>query len=242
MRKANNIKKTKMSRKTRKNKKTKNTKRYKKTKNTRQTGGEAVNSTLFKNIITEAFKQIALENSWTNYEKDAEDYLNYLKNLEIESTPTIGGGLDFNKYLKAVLGMVIGRFDTPCDRILSNLTFVLYCITITTLVKSYNKHGNINDAMADEEYAHSLADPVQYAFYYNFRAIYNFQEQLFSVFRDYLQKALSMIQVPAGISASSLTALIRAAIYNRQLYNTFIVKPISCILKPVIVSCEENCQ
>ena len=212
---------------------------------------------MFASTIKDAFKIIAEENGWSDYAVAADEYLIFLKNMPLpvtghseintymsmlkDETTMIGGGFEFGKYLNIVLVAVIGKFDTPCNKILSNLAFVLYCVMITSFVKSYSRHGNVNDALADEEYAHSLADPIQYVLYYNFRFLYNFQEQVFAVFRTCAQKVFEQINLPAESSAGLIATTIRSALYNPQLYKTFIVRPLACILKPVIVSCEEHC-
>jgi hypothetical protein len=207
---------------------------------------------MFASIIKNAFKIIAEENGWSDYDVAADEYLIFLKNIPVseintylsmlkDETTMVGGGFEFGKYLNIVLVAVIGKFDTPCNKILSNLAFVLYCVMITSFVKSYKKHGNMNDALADDEYAHSLADPVQYILYNNFKFLYNFQEQVFAVFRTCAQKVFEQINLPAESSAGLIAIAIRSALYNPQLYKTFIVGPLACILKPVIITCEEYC-
>ena len=212
--------------------------------------------TTFKTLIKDAFKTIAVENGWSDYDDAANEYLNFLKNMPEtgetaindymsmfkESTPVnYGGGFEFGKYLNVVLTTVVGKFDTPCNKILSNLAFVLYCIMISTFLKAYNKHGNLEGAVNDEEFTHSLADPIKYVLYYNFKFLYNIQDQIFSTFRTCVQRVLETLQIPADSTASFIVIAIRSTLYNPQLYKTFIVKPIACILKPVITSCEEHC-
>lgn len=195
---------------------------------------------MFNYVIKNAFKMIAEENGWSDYDAAADEYLEFLRNMP--ETTMNGGGIDFQKYLNFVLGAVIGKFDTTCNKILSNLAFVLYCIMITTFIKAYNKHGSVGKALEDEEYVHSLADPVQYVLYYNFKLLYNFQEQIFSIFRTCAQKVLESVQIPAESTSAYISMTIRIALYNPQLYNTFIVKPIACILSPVIDSCRTYCD
>lgn len=211
-------------------------KKNKKTKRVRRGGGKL---DMFQSMIMGGFKHIAEEKGWTDYKEAATAYLKYLQTFEPGTT--VGGGVDFYKYLNYALVLVVGRFDTPCNVILSNISFVLYCIVATTFTKAYQKHGTVAGALADEEYAHSLADPVQYVLYYNFRALYNIQEQAFTIFRQCAQKLFKTIQIPAGSTAEYVTMAIRSTLYSPQLYKLLIVKPISCILKSSIKSCEEYC-
>lgn len=219
--------------------KTKRLRRKKNKSRKTKTGGN-LKTRKFKHIITTAFEIIAAENGWTDHKIAAKSYLNYLSQLTPITEGTFsGGGFEFKKYLE----LFIGRFDTPCEKIISNVAFMLYCITVAAMWSAWKRHGNLNDTLEDDAVVHALDNPIQYALYYNFRFIYDYQEQIFGTARAYLQKIIENISSKevADMTAGHAILLFRIGFYNPQLYERMIVRPIACILKPVIHSCAEMC-
>jgi hypothetical protein len=201
---------------------------------------------IFYKAVSFAFNEIAIKNKWPKKHatKAVEEYFNILKknknNAKSTLTKMSGGAhpmLDiFINWMRAgaAFGIqnAIGTFDTPCNIIISFISIGTWCVVL------YNKINNI----VPEEAKHSLAQPVQYVLFNKMPDAYYMEEQITNIMIDYVETKVGP-QIPLlDVNVSTIVELLRTLFWESTLYNIFIVKQISCLLAPFIVSCNVNCQ
>ena len=142
----------------------------------------------------------------------------------------------------------VGKFDSPCNILISSIALSTYAIMVYAFVQSMQKHNfDVAAATSDESYIYSLATPVKYALYHYFPSVHEFQEQIFVIFDEYIRQVFHSFSEQFSISLVSqnptrmIINLLRSLYYDGNLYNLFVVKPISCILQYKIKSCKRLC-
>ena len=168
------------------------------------------------------------------------------------SSPSMqfGGGFNFpfKKYATWLMHTAVGKFDNPCNIIISSIALSTYAIMAYAFLQSMQKHNfDVAAATSDETYVYSLATPVKYALYHYFPSVHEFQEQIFVIFDDYIRQVFQSFSERFSLTLASQSPskavinLLRSIYYDGNLYNLLIVKPISCILRYKIKSCNRLC-
>ena len=166
------------------------------------------------------------------------------------SPSQFGGKFDFpfKKYASWLMHTTVGKFDSPCNILISSIALSTYAIMVYAFVQSMQKHNfDVAAATSDESYIYSLATPVKYALYHYFPSVHEFQEQIFVIFDEYIRQVFHSFSEQFSISLVSqnptkmIINLLRSLYYDGNLYNLFVVKPISCILQYKIKSCKRLC-
>ena len=166
------------------------------------------------------------------------------------SPSQFGGKFDFpfKKYASWLMHTTVGKFDSPCNILISSIALSTYAIMVYAFMQSMQKHNfDVAAATSDESYIYSLATPVKYALYHYFPSVHEFQEQIFVIFDEYIRQVFHSFSEQFSISLVSqnptkmIINLLRSLYYDGNLYNLFVVKPISCILKYKIKSCKRLC-
>ena len=167
------------------------------------------------------------------------------------SSPSqFGGKFDFpfKKYASWLMHTTVGKFDSPCNILISSIALSTYAIMVYAFVQSMQKHNfDVAAATSDESYIYSLATPVKYALYHYFPSVHEFQEQIFVIFDEYIRQVFHSFSEQFSISLVSqnptkmIINLLRSLYYDGNLYNLFVVKPVSCILQYKIESCKRLC-
>ena len=167
-----------------------------------------------------------------------------------QSPSQFGGKFDFpfKKYASWLMHTAVGKFDSPCNILISSIALSTYAIMVYAFMQSMHKHNfDVAAATSDESYIYSLATPVKYALYHYFPSVHEFQEQIFVIFDEYIRQVFHSFSEQFSISLVSqnptrmIINLLRSLYYDGNLYNLFVVKPISCILQYKIKSCKRLC-
>jgi hypothetical protein len=166
------------------------------------------------------------------------------------SPSQFGGKFDFpfKKYATWLMHTAVGKFDSPCNILISSISLSTYAIMVYAFMQSMQKHNfDVAAATTDESYIYSLATPVKYALYHYFPSVHEFQEQIFVIFDEYIRQVFHSFSEQFSISLVSqnptrmIINLLRSLYYDGNLYNLFVVKPVSCILQYKIESCKRLC-
>jgi len=154
----------------------------------------------------------------------------------------------FKKYATWLMHTAVGKFDSPCNILISSIALSTYAIMAYAFMQSMQKHNfDVAAATSDETYVYSLATPVKYALYHYFPSVHEFQEQLFVIFDDYVRQVFQSFSERFSLTLASenptkaVINLLRSIYYDGNLYNLLIVKPVSCILQYKIKSCKKLC-
>ena len=154
----------------------------------------------------------------------------------------------FKKYATWLMHTAVGKFDSPCNILISSIALSTYAIMAYAFVQSMQKHNfDVAAATSDETYVYSLATPVKYALYHYFPSVHEFQEQIFVIFDDYVREVFQSFSERFSLTLASenptkaVINLLRSIYYDGNLYNLLIVKPVSCILQYKIKSCKRLC-
>ena len=154
----------------------------------------------------------------------------------------------FKKYATWLMHTAVGKFDSPCNILISSIALSTYAIMAYAFVQSMQKHNfDVAAATSDETYVYSLATPVKYALYHYFPSVHEFQEQIFVIFDDYVRQVFQSFSERFSLTLASenptkaVINLLRSIYYDGNLYNLLIVKPVSCILQYKIKSCKRLC-
>ena len=168
----------------------------------------------------------------------------------LQSPSQFGGKFDFpfKKYATWLMHTAVGKFDSPCNILISSIALSTYAIMVYAFMQSMQKHNfDVAAATTDESYIYSLATPVKYALYHYFPSVHEFQEQIFVIFDEYIRQVFHSFSEQFSISLVSqnptrmIINLLRSLYYDGNLYNLFVVKPVSCILQYKIKSCKRLC-
>jgi hypothetical protein len=161
--------------------------------------------------------------------------------------------------LNGVVGAAIGRFDTPCDQIMSYISIVLIAVTAFTFVQaifdelpfwqlltrpSLIKQINWENVMKNPKYANSIADPVNF-----------FLRKYCTFFMNEMDGAVNSIQsgvsnllktqfptiedenVTVSTLGSACTFAVRK-VFASVHYELFITRPVAFLLQTLgMVSC-----
>jgi hypothetical protein len=161
-----------------------------------------------------------------------------------------GGGFNFpfKKYATWLMHTAVGKFDNPCNILISSIALSTYAIMAYAFVQSMQKHNfDVAAATSDETYVYSLATPVKYALYHYFPSVHEFQEQVFVIFDDYIRQVFQSFSERFSLTlafqnpSKAVVSLLRSIYYDGNLYSLLIIKPISCILRHKIKSCNRLC-
>jgi hypothetical protein len=154
----------------------------------------------------------------------------------------------FKKYATWLMHTAVGKFDSPCNILISSIALSTYAIMAYAFLQSMQKHNfDVAAATSDETYVYSLATPVKYALYHYFPSVHEFQEQIFLIFDDYVREVFQSFSERFSLTLASenptkaVINLLRSIYYDGNLYNLLIVKPVSCILQYKIKSCKRLC-
>ena len=154
----------------------------------------------------------------------------------------------FKKYATWLMHTAVGKFDNPCNILISSIALSTYAIMAYAFLQSMQKHNfDVAAATSDETYVYSLATPVKYALYHYFPSVHEFQEQIFLIFDDYVREVFQSFSERFSLTLASenptkaVVNLLRSIYYDGNLYNLLIVKPVSCILQYKIKSCKRLC-
>lgn len=168
----------------------------------------------------------------------------------LQSPSQFGGKFDFpfKKYATWLMHTAVGKFDSPCNILISSIALSTYAIMVYAFMQSMQKHNfDVAAATTDESYIYSLATPVKYALYHYFPSVHEFQEQIFVILDEYIRQVFHSFSEQFSISLVSqnptrmIINLLRSLYYDGNLYNLFVVKPVSCILQYKIESCKRLC-
>jgi len=229
------------------------------------TSRKATTPNVLKISLHFLFTYIAEIHKWDDNIGDVVDaYITMFKRsnvIETGSSPSLspslspspsqfGGKFDFpfKKYASWLMHTAVGKFDSPCNILISSIALSTYAIMMYAFVQSMQKHNfDVAAATSDESYIYSLATPVKYALYHYFPSVHEFQEQIFVIFDEYIRQVFHSFSEQFSISLVSqnptkmIINLLRSLYYDGNLYNLFVVKPISCILQYKIKSCKRLC-
>jgi len=229
------------------------------------TSRKATTPNVLKISLHFLFTYIAEIHKWDDNIGDVVDaYITMFKRsnvIETGSSPSLspslspspsqfGGKFDFpfKKYASWLMHTAVGKFDSPCNILISSIALSTYAIMVYAFVQSMQKHNfDVAAATSDESYIYSLATPVKYALYHYFPSVHEFQEQIFVIFDEYIRQVFHSFSEQFSISLVSqnptrmIINLLRSLYYDGNLYNLFVVKPISCILQYKIKSCKRLC-
>jgi len=202
------------------------------------------------NAVHFCFNEIAKQNKWPSKDvnKALDEYFNIMDTQKKESIEGIAkyggfGGLSYTtliRYLHWMRGglgrgveLMVGTFDTPCNIIISLIAIGTWCVVV------YNMVNNISP----DEARRSLAQPVQYVIYNKLPELYTIEENVTEHMIDYVENNVSSrFQILHNITDSTtIVNTVRTFFWESNLYNLFIVKPVSCLLMPFIPSCNKNC-
>ena len=154
----------------------------------------------------------------------------------------------FKKYATWLMHTAVGKFDSPCNILISSIALSTYAIMAYAFMQSMQKNNfDVAAATSDETYVYSLATPVKYALYHYFPSVHEFQEQIFVIFDDYVRQVFQSFSERFSLTLASenptkaVINLLRSIYYDGNLYNLLIVKPVSCILQYKIKSCKRLC-
>ena len=200
---------------------------------------------VYKSAITLTFTTIAVINNWPKKEVSiaVAEYFYLIKGLHHTSTGTskakaMTGGTSsiFNKFANWIytgssvaVGLVIGKFDTPCDTMLSVLAIGVWSVVI------FNKLNQV----LPEEAKRSLAQPAQYIIYSISPDLYDLEESINNYIIHYVSNNITLPQ--NSIVASQIVNYARTLFYEPILYKKVFEMPIICLLKEWIVSCKDKC-
>lgn len=205
---------------------------------------------LLHNAVQFCFNEIAKINKWSA--KDINDALNEYFNKpksikkinDLKIIKQGGSGNSYNtlnKFLQWMrggihmgIGAMVGTFDTPCNVIISLIAIGTWCVVV------YNTINNISP----DEARRSLAQPVQYVIYNKAPELYEMEEDVTKYMVDYVNNNISLRIKDILYQFTDSTTIIntvRTVFWESNLYTLFIVKPISCLLSPIIPSCMVNC-
>ena len=200
---------------------------------------------IFYKAVSFVFNEIAKKNKLpkNNAEKAVDEYFNLLTNIKKKPHSILSkmsGGAppmlsSFVSWIRTGITFgihsAIGTFDTPCNIIISFIAVGTWCVVV------YNTINNISP----EEARHSLAQPVQYVIYNNMPDAYYIEEKITNVMIDYVETNVKpQIPLLSG-NVSTIIDLLRTLFWESTLYNIFIIKQISCLLLPIVSSCDKNC-
>jgi hypothetical protein len=230
-----------------------------------RTTGRRVTTTpnMLKTSLHFLFTYIAEIHKWDDNIDDVVDaYITMFKKSNVFKTgsspspspspsPSQSGGkfdFPFKKYATWLMHTAVGKFDSPCNILISSIALSTYAIMVYAFVQSMQKHNfDVAAATSDESYIYSLATPVKYALYHYFPSVHEFQEQIFVIFDEYIRQVFHSFSEQFSISVVSqnptkmIINLLRGIYYDGNLYNLFVVKPVSCILQYKIKSCKRLC-
>ena len=220
-------------------------------------------SNMLKTSLHFLFTYIAGIHKWDDNMDDVVDaYITMFKKSNVFQTgsspspspspsPSQSGGkfdFPFKKYATWLMHAAVGKFDSPCNIIISSIALSTYAIMVYAFMQSMQKHNfDVAAATTDESYIYSLATPVKYALYHYFPSVHEFQEQIFVIFDEYIRQVFHSFSEQFSISLVSqnptrmIINLLRSLYYDGNLYNLFVVKPVSCILQYKIESCKRLC-
>ena len=202
---------------------------------------------VYKLAITLTFTTIAAINNWPKKEVSiaVAEYFHLIQGLHGNGTSkaaskvmVITGGTSsiFNKFANWIytgssvaVGLVIGKFDTPCDTMLSVLAIGVWSVVI------YNKLNQV----LPEEAKRSLAQPAQYIIYSISPDLYDLEESINNYIIHYVSNNITLPQ--NSIDASQIINYARTLFYEPILYKKVFEMPIICLLKEWIVSCKDKC-
>ena len=227
----------------------------------RATARKATTLNVLKTSLHFLFTYIAEIHKWDDNIDDVVDaYITMFKRsntFKTGSSPSpsqspsqFGGKFDFpfKKYASWLMHTAVGKFDSPCNILISSIALSTYAIMVYAFVQSMQKHNfDVAAATSDESYIYSLATPVKYALYHYFPSVHEFQEQIFVIFDEYIRQVFHSFSEQFSISLVSqnptkmIINLLRSLYYDGNLYNLFVVKPVSCILQYKIESCKRLC-
>ena len=214
---------------------------------------------MLKTSLHFLFTYIAEIHKWDDTIDDVVDaYITMFKKSNVFKTgsspspsPSQSGGkfdFPFKKYATWLMHTAVGKFDSPCNILISSIALSTYAIMVYAFVQSMQKHNfDVAAATSDESYIYSLATPVKYALYHYFPSVHEFQEQIFVIFDEYIRQVFHTFSEQYATSLVSqnptkmIINLLRAIYYDGNLYNLFVVKPVSCILQYKIKSCKRLC-
>lgn len=161
------------------------------------------------------------------------------------------GSVDYQKYMRAIGGLVIGTFDSPCNKVMSFISVGLYSVMVFQFVKAWYDNNDFWTAAADPRLSDSISDPVQYIIRHADPRLHSYQQQFFEQFKSYVTTCLQEVQQQLhiqdniGIAEYGATAVVlalRKAFYDSTLYYRMITQPIACVLSPFMSSCDKLCE
>ena len=205
---------------------------------------------ILHNAVHFCFNEIAKQNKWSA--KDASkalgEYFSVLEKTKNKSDTKIakqgGSGetvyptlMKYVEWMRRGLGwgvsVMVGTFDTTCNTIISLIAIGTWCVVI------YNMVINVSP----DEARRSLAQPVQYVIYNKAPELYTMEEDITQHMIDYVETNVysHYQELHNVIEHKTIINAIRTLFWESKLYNLFIVKPIACLLIPIIPSCSKTC-
>jgi hypothetical protein len=205
---------------------------------------------ILHNAVHFCFNEIAKQNKWSA--KDASkalgEYFSVLEKTKNKSDTKIakqgGSGetvyptlMKYVEWMRRGLGwgvsVMVGTFDTTCNTIISLIAIGTWCVVI------YNMVNNVSP----DEARRSLAQPVQYVIYNKAPELYTMEEDITQHMIDYVETNVysHYQELHNVIEHKTIINAIRTFFWESKLYNLFIVKPIACLLIPIIPSCSKTC-
>jgi hypothetical protein len=205
---------------------------------------------ILHNAVHFCFNEIAKQNKWSA--KDASkalgEYFSVLEKTKNKSDTKIakqgGSGetvyptlMKYVEWMRRGMGwgvsVMVGTFDTTCNTIISLIAIGTWCVVI------YNMVNNVSP----DEARRSLAQPVQYVIYNKAPELYTMEEDITQHMIDYVETNVysHYQELHKVIEHKTIINAIRTLFWESKLYNLFIVKPIACLLIPIIPSCSKTC-
>lgn len=130
----------------------------------------------------------------------------------------------------AAVDLLIGKFDTPCNIILSLLAVGVWSVVV------YNAINNV----LPEDAKRSLAQPAQYIIYNVNPDFYHLEEEINTHVVNYVERNVS---IPLSIiGPKEIVGYARTFFYEPILYKNIFELPITCVLQYKIESCNERCR
>jgi hypothetical protein len=196
---------------------------------------------IYKAAIHLVFNTIADINKWTRKEATMaiDEYFRLIHDLKKKNTNEKIGGVStiFYKFAEWIhtgtsigVATLIGKFDTPCNTILSLLSIGVWSMVI------YNTINNVSP----DDAKHSLAQPAQYIIYNISPEIYNLEENINNTIVQYITNTITINRTI--IEPKQIVSYVRTLFYEPILYKKLFETPIVCMLKYNIESCNEKCK
>ncbi len=162
--------------------------------------------------------------------------------------------------LQYILGAAVGRFDTPCNRVMSYISIALYAVMLYSLSEaSMEIHvlkpqasclEVITEAMGPPTYTEAIHTPTRWFLRHYFPAIEsgtnalisNLQNQ-FDVLANQNNGVLRSMNICRPSQIGGITYMGLQSLFTSLTYRAMIINPVACLLyRAGMTSCRDLCD